>query len=86
MSSLRALSDRQLLNETEIEKFIKETFEDENDEHELMKPIYQREFDKYGKIKYHSNEKLSLLTSSSIDYHLAKGNVLEKLLKFRTSK
>lgn len=72
MSSLRALSDRQLLNETEIEKFIKETFEDENDEHELMKPIYQREFDKYGKIKYHSNEKLSLLTSSSIDYHLAK--------------
>ena len=71
MSSLRALSDRQLLTACEAESFLAETLSENTRDDVLMKPIYEREFDKYGKSGT-LVELGTLMTSSSFDFHLWK--------------
>jgi len=72
VSSLRALSDRQLLSGHEVKSFLQSAIEEnDSEDSKRMQPIFEREFDKYGRTKRHTvNSDLTLMTTSSFDHHL----------------
>ena len=71
MGSVRALSERQLLTVDETHQFLKDCFCESNSSSDLMKPVYEREFDQIGHKSQQNNERQNtLLTDSSIDEKL----------------